>query len=268
MTPLPRLMVAPNGARRSKSDHPALPIALDELVDTAVACQNAGADGIHAHIRDAEERHSLDVGQYCEAIAAIKAAAPGLFVQVTSEAAGIFGPEAQMQMIRDLRPASVSLALSELLRPPVDKGTARAFYSWARDNSVVIHHIAYTPEQLRTFLDVVDEGVVPGTAHQLQLVIGSYAGTEPSRPEELDPYLDFITARKDDLELDWMICAFGPAETATLAYAAARGGKMRVGFENSLWNADGSLAKNNAERVAEVRAAIDFAAQTLSPADR
>ena len=88
--PLPRLMVAPNGARRGKSDHPALPITLDELVTTAVSCHAAGADGLHLHIRDAEGKHSLDVGHYREAMAAVKQAAPNMFVQVTSEAAGLF----------------------------------------------------------------------------------------------------------------------------------------------------------------------------------
>ena len=38
MTGLPSLMVAPNGARRSKSDHPALPVTLPEIVATARAC--------------------------------------------------------------------------------------------------------------------------------------------------------------------------------------------------------------------------------------
>ena len=268
MSPLPRLMVAPNGARRTKSDHPALPIELEELVETAVACQKAGAEGIHVHVRDEKGEHSLDVGRYREAISAIEQAAPGLFVQVTSEAAGRFEPEDQMAMIRELRPASVSLAPSELMRPPVDKATAGEFYTWTRDAGIGIHHIAYTPEQLRRILEFIEEGIIPGTEHQLQLVIGSYAGTEPSRPEDLERYLDLMKARKGELSLDWMICAFGAAETACLAYAAARGGKVRVGFENSFWNADGSLANDNAERVAEVRAAIEEAAQTLSPADK
>ena len=99
--PLPRLMVAPNGARRGKSDHPALPIELDELVETAIACNQAGAEGIHVHVRDDQGHHSLDVGLYRESIAAIEQAVPELFVQVTSEAAGRFGPEEQMRMIRD-----------------------------------------------------------------------------------------------------------------------------------------------------------------------
>ena len=48
--PLPRLMVAPNGARRGKGDHPALPITDAEMIATARACHTAGADGIHLHI--------------------------------------------------------------------------------------------------------------------------------------------------------------------------------------------------------------------------
>ncbi|MEO1306602.1 MAG: 3-keto-5-aminohexanoate cleavage protein [Pseudomonadota bacterium] len=253
--PLPRLMVAPNGARRGKADHPALPIELAELVETAIACHKAGADGIHLHVRDEQGKHSLDVGLYRASIAAIEQAVPDLFVQVTSEAAGRFGPEEQMQMIQELKPSSVSLALSELHRPPVDKAAAQRFYHWALGEGVGIHHIAYEPAQLGQILEFVDEGIIPGRNHQLQLVIGSYAGTDPSRPEDLDPYLKFIEPRQDDLALDWMICAFGPAETACLAYASEHGGKLRVGFENSLWNADGSLAKDNAERVAEVLAA-------------
>lgn len=262
--PLPHLMVAPNGARRGKSDHPALPIELNELVGTAVSCHAAGATGLHLHVRDQDGNHSLDVGLYREALAAVASAVPDLFLQVTSEAAGRFGPEAQMQMIRDLRPKSVSLALSELLRAPTDRATAQSFYAWAQDEGIGLHHIAYKPTELRHFLECVDSDMIPGTNHQLQLVLGSYAATEPSRPSDLDAYQVLIDARPD-LSLDWMICAFGQAETACLVETAARGGKVRVGFENSLWNADGTLAKDNAERVAEVRAAID---QTLSPVDK
>ncbi len=263
---LPRLMVAPNGARRMKADHPALPIELDELVATAVACHQAGAQGIHLHVRDETAQHSLDVGLYREAVAAVEQAVPEFFVQVTSEAAGRFGVETQMQMIRDLRPNSVSLALRELLRAPVD--VAGAFYRWARDEGVCIHHIAYSPQELGQILDGIDDGLIPGADHQLQLVLGSYDGTVPSRPEDLGAYEALLDPRQGDLDLDWMMCAFGSAETACLVETARRGGKLRVGFENSLWNADGSMAKDNAERVAEVVAALEAAGQTLSPDDR
>ena len=51
---LPKIMVAPNGARLGKADHPALPVTIAEIVACAAACWHAGAGGIHAHVRDAD----------------------------------------------------------------------------------------------------------------------------------------------------------------------------------------------------------------------
>ena len=272
--PLPRLMVAPNGARRGKADHKALPITLEETVATAVACQKAGADGLHLHVRDKEGKHSLDTGLYREAIAALERAAPDLFLQVTSEAAGRYSADAQRAMIRELRPPSVSVALREMLRARSETSNARAFYAWAHAGGVDVQHIVYSARELNWLLECIDQEVVPGTHHQLQLVLGSYAGSVLPRPRDLEAYLALLSARRADLTFDWMVCAFGSAETACLAHAAALGGKVRVGFENSLWNADGSLARDNAARVVEVRAVIDETASvdetghTLSPGDR
>lgn len=90
MTPLPRIMVAPNGARRGKADHPALPITDDELVDTTRACIAAGADGVHLHLRDGNGKHLLDAARYRFLLERLEAEVPGAYLQVTSEAAGIY----------------------------------------------------------------------------------------------------------------------------------------------------------------------------------
>ncbi|MYA89592.1 MAG: 3-keto-5-aminohexanoate cleavage protein [Boseongicola sp. SB0662_bin_57] len=255
-------MVAPNGARRGKADHKALPVTLEEIVATAVACQEAGADGLHLHVRDKEGKHSLDTGLYREAIAALEHAVPDLFLQVTSEAAGRYNADAQRAMIRELRPPSVSVALREMLSARAETSNAQAFYNWAHVEGVDVQHIVYSARELSWLLECIDQKVVPGTQHQLQLVLGSYAGSVLPRPCDLEAYLVPLNARKADLTFDWMVCAFGSAETACLAHAATLGGKVRVGFENSLWNADGSLARDNAARVAEVRAALDETAST------
>ena len=59
-------------------------------------------------------------------------------------------------------------------------------------------------------------------------------------PRDLDGFLE--AAEDLPVAADWMVCAFGRGETAALAAALAAGGKARVGFENSLWHTDGSLA--------------------------
>jgi len=71
---LPQIMVAPNGARLLKPDHPESPVTQAEIVDCAKACYLAGADGIHAHIRDDQGLHLLDVGAYQELLHALKEA--------------------------------------------------------------------------------------------------------------------------------------------------------------------------------------------------
>ena len=48
------ITVAPTGAETTKADCPQLPTTLEELVETAVACEAAGAAMIHLHIRDGE----------------------------------------------------------------------------------------------------------------------------------------------------------------------------------------------------------------------
>ena len=60
----------------------------------------------------------------------------------------------------------------------------------------------------------------------------------------------------------WSVCAFGRGQTSALAAAIALGGHVRVGFENSLWNADGRMAHDNAERVAAI---ADLAGMTGRP---
>ena len=61
--PTTLITVAPTGAETAKADVPDLPTTLEELVETAVRCEAAGAAMIHLHIRDAEHQPTLDLGR-------------------------------------------------------------------------------------------------------------------------------------------------------------------------------------------------------------
>ena len=115
--------VAPNGGRRTKADHPKLPMTARELAATASACADAGAAMIHVHVRDGQGRHFLDAGAYRRATAAIReAVGDRLVVQITSESLGIHSPAEQIDVIRQTKPQAVSLARNRLAafvnRPP------------------------------------------------------------------------------------------------------------------------------------------------------
>ena len=87
---------------------------------------------------------------------------------------------------------------------------------------------------------------------QLIFVMGRYVEGQVSTPAMLDPFLSWMQA--EAITPDWAICAFGQGETACLHNALEKGGKARVGFENSLVMEDGSIARDNAARVAAIAA--------------
>ena len=97
------ITVAPNGAYKQPSDHPALPITPAALADTAKACLDAGAAMLHMHIRDADGRHSLDVEGYREAQRVVRqAVGDAMVIQITSESAGVYRAPEQIAMVESV----------------------------------------------------------------------------------------------------------------------------------------------------------------------
>jgi uncharacterized protein (DUF849 family) len=245
------LAVAPNGARRRRSDHPAIPVTPGELAATAVACRDAGACLLHLHVRDAAEGHVLDAAAYAEATAAVREAVGGeMIVQITTEAVGRHTPAEQMAVVRAVGPEAVSLALGEILPdgPPPDPA-ALAFLAELAEQGVLVQHILYSPAEVHRFRRLRDRGTLPPGPVFPLFVLGRHAAGQRSDPRLLCGFLDAW----DDEAGPWAVCAFGPEETACLTAALALGGHARVGFENSLWRPDGRVAADNAESVARLR---------------
>ncbi|HUC47449.1 MAG TPA: 3-keto-5-aminohexanoate cleavage protein, partial [Hyphomicrobiaceae bacterium] len=58
-------------------------------------------------------------------------------------------------------------------------------------------------------------------------------------------------------EYHWSVLGAGRNQMPIAAQAAAMGGNVRVGMEDSLWAGPGRLAQSNAEQVANVRKIIE-----------
>lgn len=261
-------MVAPNGARKTKADHPQLPLSIEEIVETAIACQKAGADGLHAHVRDASGKHVLDAGQYLELLDECKLQLPGFYVQITTEAAGVFSQAQQDRVVSAVEPEAVSVALNEMALGE-DERLARNFYHRADETGTELQHILYTGDEMDQLLQCRKRGIIPAGKLNMLFVLGRYAVDQQSAPEDIWPFLSAlhrnfgnqeVTDRQEVADrqemVDWALCAFGRDETECLVQAAKSGGKIRVGFENSTWNRDGSIALDNAERVKEIAGLI------------
>lgn len=260
-------MVAPNGARKGLADHENLPITTEALAREAKACREAGAQAIHMHVRDEAGRHVLDAGLYREASDAVRRAAGADFVvQITTEAVGRFSPAEQADVVRQVRPEAVSIAVKEMIPDASAEAAARDLYAWALAGGIAVQHIVYSPDELEWTLDLIRRGVLPGERYSLMFPLGRYAAGQESHPAEIVPLIGRLRVSDIAQRTDWWVCAFGRAETPALVAAAALGGHCRIGFENSFFNSDGSRAASNAERVSELKDALRYIPRP--PADR
>ncbi|MFW8594206.1 3-keto-5-aminohexanoate cleavage protein [Cribrihabitans neustonicus] len=250
------LMVAPNGARRGRQDHEALPVTAAETAEVAAACYAAGARALHLHVRDGGGRHSLDPARYREAMAAVQERAPGMAVQITTESAGIYDVDAQLACLKALRPAAASIAVREIAR---DEELAPKVYQLCAEAGTRVQHILYGPECIAQLRAWYRDGTVPADRREAIFVLGKYSPAVEARPGDLDLVLKFAAG----MHLNWTACAFGRQEHACLLAAVAAGGDVRIGFENNIETPVGGLLDGNAASVAAFVKAAREAGHTL-----
>lgn len=249
------IAVAPNGARKTHADHPALPITPDELAACARQCVDAGAAMLHLHVRRPDGTHSLEPDDYRPAIAAVQqAVGDALVLQITTEAVGIYTPEQQMASVRALQPEAISAALRELVPDAAHEAEAARFFGELAAARTAIQYILYSADDVVRYRDLRTRGVLPDTPHWVLFVLGRYSAGQRSDPSDLLPFLQaWADGGALTANVPWAMCAFGPREAECALTAALLGGHARLGFENNMALPDGSTAPDNAALVTNLR---------------
>lgn len=263
MTAPVAIAVAPNGGRKVKADHPAVPLTPHDLADTAARCLEAGAAMIHAHVRSADGSHLLDADAYRAAISAIRAkVGQRLVIQITSEALGKYTPAQQRAVVREVKPEAASLALRELVPDASEEAAFADLLGWMKQAGVVPQIILYDAADALRLAEFRKRGLVPFERLPLLFVLGRYTAGQVSSPSDLLP---FVTPHLP--EDHWSVCAFGAQEIACVTTSALLGGNIRVGFENNEQLPNGSRAAGNEDLVAAARDAISAVGLRLASAD-
>ena len=244
------IIVAPNGARKTKLDHPALPISIDEIVAEVIACQEAGAAMVHLHARDKHGQHSLDITDNLAVLTAVREAlGDKIIVQLTTEAVGMYQPHQQIELIKETQPEAASFALQELIPDDSYLDSAGKFFHWAAEKKILSQFILYSLQDLLRYFSLLESGILPKNHHHVLLVLGRYHKQMQASPEDLVPFLPTIL---DTLKQRWALCAFGRMEQKCLINAMLVGADVRIGFENNHMNNHGLQATSNAEQVSNL----------------
>lgn len=220
------------------------------------------ASMIHLHVRDKEGAHTLDVGRYRDAISAIRdEVGDDIVIQVTSEAVGIYNADQQIEMVVELQPEAVSLAIREIV-PEGGEEKAAAFFSEMQARHIVPQFILYSLGDLHRCDALIRDEIIPFPNPFLQLVLGRYTAGQQSHPRDLIPFVEALDPMRH-----WSVCAFGPLEHASASCALAMGGHVRVGFENNMMLKSGKGAANNAELVRQAREVAEAIGRPLATAN-
>lgn len=256
------ITLAPNGARKLKQDHPALPISPQELGATAASSLHAGAAMLHLHVRDKALQHSLDPELYRAAMAEIRRQAGAeLIIQITTEAVGKFQPEEQIESVKRTQPEAVSLAIRELIPERTYESAAAKFFQWLYREHIAPQWILYDQNDIEQFKSFCARGLIPDELVHVLLVLGRYHQSQQSDPVDLEKLIPHV-----DPNWFWSVCAFGSAENRCMKSAVALGGHCRVGFENNLEVSAGRLADSNTELVETAAEAIIASGHTVADA--
>ena len=273
---------AVTGSIHTPSMSPHLPITAEEIADAAVGAAEAGAAIVHLHARDPKDgRPDQSLEAFAPFLKVIKqrsscvvnittGGAPTMSIEERVKPAATFKPE-----VASLNMGSMNFGLYPMLarqkefkhdweKPYLEGSRDRIFKNTFDDIEYILTTCAnngsrfeiecYDIGHLYTLRHFADRGVVKPPFF-IQSVFGILGGIGP-HPEDV-MMMKRTADRLFGSEYHWSVLGAGRNQMPIAAQAAAMGGNVRVGMEDSLWIGPGRLAKSNAEQVANVRKIIE-----------
>jgi 3-keto-5-aminohexanoate cleavage enzyme len=256
--PTTLITVAPTGAESAKADVPDLPTTIEELVETAVRCEAAGAAMIHLHIRDAEHQPTLDTGRLKEAVDAVRGAT-SLIVQL-STGGSVHDPLEQRLKVLDAEPDSCSLTMGttnfgdDVFMNPWP--FVAELYQLAQEREVVPEFELFDLGHVHALHRLLDTYGLPygGKVH-CDLVMGVPGGGMPGTTDALVAAVQALPAETTS----WSATGIGRTTLAVALASLSRGGHLRVGMEDTLTLSRGVPVTHNEQLVSRAAALADLA---------
>jgi uncharacterized protein (DUF849 family) len=220
---------------RLPAEHPRIPVTAAALAADAVAVRFAGAAAVHVHVKDGDGRDTLAAQPLREVVRAIRAAAPGLPLGVTTGAWAEPDPRAR------LRAVGAWTELPDFASVNWHEDGAEDVARLLLDRGVGVEAGLWTPEAVRAWRGSPLRGACLRVL--LELPDGDGRATVPLADRML---------AEVDVAGSPPVLLHGEGATAwpALRHALARGLDTRIGLEDVLTLPDGTTAPDNAALVA------------------
>lgn len=254
------ICVAITGSVARKSDNPAVPITVDEQIESTQEAFEAGASMVHAHVRNDDATPSSDPEKFGRLLDGVRRHCPGMIVQFST--GGRSGAGKDRGGMLSLRPDMASLSVGSNNFPTRVYENPPDLVEWLAARMTTYD---VTPEIEAFDLSHVFQAVALKEAGKLpgRLYVQFVMGVKNAMPVDREVF-DFYVRTLERLAAGTAWCAAGVGRhQATLnEWAIRSGGHVRTGLEDNVRLDRTTLAPSNA---ALVRRAVDIAARHERP---
>lgn len=237
------------GAETTREKQPNLPITPQEQAQAARECVAAGASIIHLHVREDDGKPSQRVDRFKESIDAIRAAAPGVIIQIST--GGAIGESAENRA----KPLVLKPEMASLNVGTMNFGDD-VFWNHPKDVVALAERMAqlgvipeveaYEAGHLEAGLKLAKQGLIRGPLH-VQFVLGVPGGMSGD-PRHLVHLVNLLPSEG----VHWGVAGVGRFQLPLALQALTMGGNVRVGFEDNIFYSKGVIAQSNAQVVERV----------------
>jgi uncharacterized protein (DUF849 family) len=261
---------------------PHLPVTAEEIAQAAIDAAEAGAAIVHLHARNPQDGRPDQSPEAFEPFLKVIKQRSGVVINLTTGGSPYMSVEERIRPAALYKPEIASLNMGSMNFGlfPMLKRFKDFKHGWEREmlensKDLVFRNsfkdIRYALEtlnetQTRYEFECYDtshlynlhyfwtEGLVRAPLF-IQTVFGLLGGIGP-HPDDL-MHMKRTADRLFGAHYRWSVLGAGKAQMPLAAMAAAIGGNVRVGLEDSLWIGKGQLAPSNAAQVRQVRKIIE-----------
>ncbi len=283
---------AVTGSIHTPSMSPYLPVTPQEITDAALGAAEAGAAIIHLHARNPDDgrpdqtpeafgKFLPQIKQQSNAVVNLTTGgAAWMTVAERVKPAEVFKPE-----VASLNMGSMNFATFPMLnrfkdfkhdweRQVLEGSRDLVFRNSFKDIEFVLTTLSgngtrfefecYDTSHLYNLAHFLERGIVKPPLF-VQTVFGILGGIGP-HPDDV-MHMKRTADRLFGRHYHWSVLGAGRNQLPVAAMAAAMGGNVRVGLEDSLWIGPGKLAESNAAQVRRVRQIIEGLGLEVATAD-
>ena len=273
---------AVTGAIHTPSMSPALPVTPREIATAAIEAADAGAAILHLHARDPDNGRPTQDPKWFRQFLPLICERTNAAINITTGGSPYMTVEERLRPASEIEPEIASLNMGSMnfglfpmlkrfknfkydweveylegSRDLVFKNTYRdiaTILNTGNERGIRFEFECYDTAHLYNLAHFLDEGAVKPPLF-VQTVFGIMGGIGP-HPEDV-MHMKRTADRLFGDAYVWSVLGAGRNQIPIAAQAAAMGGNVRVGLEDSLWAGPGRLAENSAEQVRLARKVLE-----------